>query len=249
MKRLAWAVTGGGSNLRAVAEAMLRIKTELGVKVTTFFSKWGYEVARIFGVLPLVKRVSGGGYYEEVLVGDEAMYLIGRFNLRRYDLLVVAPATSNTIAKMAYGIADTSPTAAYAQAVKSGIPVVVLPTDVPSPQGTVVTESPCYVDRERCLCPQPQEECQAARRCPAGAIEASAGVVRVNLSRCSGCAVCVSACPYGAVKCWDKVTLSVRRIDAENVERLRRLDGTVVVSSVSELVKEVKKHLAEAPRG
>jgi flavoprotein len=49
--------------------------------------------------------------------------------LGRYDRLVIAPATANTVAKCALGIADTLPTNLFAQAGKAGVPSVILPTD------------------------------------------------------------------------------------------------------------------------
>ena len=47
-----------------------------------------------------------------------------------YSVLVVAPATSNSVAKFACGISDTLATNLFAQAGKSHIPVIVYPTDL-----------------------------------------------------------------------------------------------------------------------
>src|SRR5512137_2093997 len=43
------------------------------------------------------------------------------------DLLLIAPATANTISKIAYGIDDTSVTTMATTAIGSGIPVMVVP--------------------------------------------------------------------------------------------------------------------------
>jgi phosphopantothenoylcysteine decarboxylase/phosphopantothenate--cysteine ligase len=45
----------------------------------------------------------------------------------RADLLLIAPATANTISKMAYGIDDTSVTTVATTAIGTGIPVIVVP--------------------------------------------------------------------------------------------------------------------------
>ena len=56
--------------------------------------------------------------------------LVGRLFSGMYRLLVVAPATSNSIAKFINGISDTLVTNLLAQAGKARIPIVVLPTDL-----------------------------------------------------------------------------------------------------------------------
>jgi len=56
-----------------------------------------------------------------------------------YHTVVVAPATSNTVAKCAYGISDSLPTNMFAQAGKLGIPGLVFACDT---EPVVVTRSP-----------------------------------------------------------------------------------------------------------
>ena len=56
-----------------------------------------------------------------------------------YHTVVVAPATSNTVAKCALGISDTLPTNMFAQAGKLGIPGIVFACDT---EPVVVTKSP-----------------------------------------------------------------------------------------------------------
>jgi len=56
-----------------------------------------------------------------------------------YHTVVVAPATSNTVAKCAFGISDTLPTNMFAQAGKLGIPGIVFACDT---EPVVVTKSP-----------------------------------------------------------------------------------------------------------
>jgi len=47
-----------------------------------------------------------------------------------YRVLLVAPATSNTVAKFVCGISDSLVTNFFAQAGKSRVPVIVFPTDL-----------------------------------------------------------------------------------------------------------------------
>ena len=237
---IAWAITGGGAYLRDCVKVMEYVKNVMKLKITLFLTKWGYEVARIFGVLPTLRAISSGGYYEEFLVGDEGMYYIGRLNTRRYLALVIAPATANTIAKIVSGIADTVATALFAQAEKSNVPIIVLPTDIPNEDGYMVTETPCYIDRNRCLevmC----RECKPLVLCSAKAIKLVEGLPRIDLSKCIGCEACLKACPYGAVKCWEKVALVPRHIDLDNITRLSKMRGVYVVKNPWEIAKKIEE--------
>jgi dihydromethanopterin reductase (acceptor) len=56
-----------------------------------------------------------------------------------YHTVVIAPATSNTVAKCALGISDTLPTNMLAQAGKLGVPSIVFACDT---EPVVVTKSP-----------------------------------------------------------------------------------------------------------
>jgi len=64
---------------------------------------------------------------------------VGRLYDGVYHTVVVAPATSNTVAKCALGISDSLPTNMFAQAGKLGIPGIVFACDT---EPVVVTKSP-----------------------------------------------------------------------------------------------------------
>ena len=54
---------------------------------------------------------------------------VGRFYHGDYHTLVLAPATSNTVAKCVYGISDNLATNVFAQAGKCRVPVIVFACD------------------------------------------------------------------------------------------------------------------------
>ena len=242
-KNIAWVVTGAGAFLRDVVKAMYDFKRRYSVRISTFMTKWGYEVSRVFGVIPVIRKISPGGYYEEFVIGDMAMFYLGRFNMRRYSVLVIAPATSNTIAKIVHGIADNFPSAAYAQAIKSNVPVVILPSDIPGSDGMLETETPCHVVPELCTCIGVHGECVARRVCPVNAIEIVGSKARIDLSKCVGCTLCVSACTGKAIRCWDRIRLRPRDLDLKNIEKLRGFELTYVVGNVEELICRVRRIL------
>jgi dihydromethanopterin reductase (acceptor) len=100
-----------------------------------------------------------------------------------YHTVVIAPATSNTVAKCAFGISDSLPTNMFAQAGKLGIPNLVFACDT---EPVVVTKSP-----------------------------------------------------------HEWVTLRPRRIELDNVERLREIDFCEVVRSPAELEAALERRLLD----
>ena len=237
--RIAWVITGGGSHLRELTDEMLRLKRTYGIKVTLFLTKWGYEVSRLFGVLPKLKVIAPGRYYEEFLVEDEGVYYVGRLNLGRYKTVIIAPATSNTIAKIVCGIADSIASTIFAQAQKSNLPVIVMPTDIPGEDGLMETEIPCSINRDVCMeynC----NVCIPMAKCPVKAIELVDGYPRINYKSCIGCEVCSRSCPYHAVTCWEKVKLYPRDLDVENINKLSKMKNVIVVSKPQEIISILK---------
>ena len=108
---------------------------------------------------------------------------VGMLYEELYHTVVVAPATSNTVAKCALGISDTLPSNMFAQAGKLGIPGIVFACDT---EPVVVTRSP-----------------------------------------------------------HDWVTLRPRRIELDNVERLRGIEFCRVVSSPELLEAALEARLTE----
>jgi len=132
--KVAWGITGGGQHLKETLDVFRKIKGELDPKITTYVSAAGEEVARLYGVFDLLGHVSPGGHYEEIFTqsGQGASCMkAGRFYTREYAALFIAPATTNSVAKIARGIADTLVTNAATFALKYKTPLYILPTDGP----------------------------------------------------------------------------------------------------------------------
>ncbi len=93
--------------------------------VDLFLSRAAAEVMQVYGfpVNDLKQRFK--------LFRDTAASAppVGLFYKGHYDLVVVAPATSNSVAKMVWGISDTLVTNIYAQAGKCRIPSIVFACD------------------------------------------------------------------------------------------------------------------------
>lgn len=119
--RIAWAITGSGHYLNEC----LALAAELS-PVDLFLSRAAAEVLQAYGT-PVA------GLQERFRVFRDSTASappVGLFYNGVYELLVIAPATSNTVAKMVAGISDTLVTNVYAQAGKCRIPSIVFACDV-----------------------------------------------------------------------------------------------------------------------
>jgi dihydromethanopterin reductase (acceptor) len=147
MARCAWAITGAGHFL---ADCVDLISSQRDVDL--FLSRAAEEVVRMYGLEECLLQSARRLYRESRSLASAPQ--IVRFFRGDYDRLIVAPATGNTVAKFAYGIADSLISNLFAQAGKSRVPVVVLPTDVapeidsPGPEGGLVKVFPRPVDLE-----------------------------------------------------------------------------------------------------
>ena len=228
--RIAWGVTGAGHQMKESFEAMKRIKAE-GHAITTFMSRAGEEVARMYGLRETVAEISDGTYLNEVYLDSNqgaSFPKIGRFNVGRYDAFLLMPATSNTVAKIVYGIADTLVTNCAAQAMKSGIPVLVVPVDW---EQKVTSSMPYTIDHAKC---QSCETCEPKEHCPNGAIDG-----QIDLMKCKGCGTCVPLCPFGAISGGGAVPLKIRKVDAKNTRALAKMEGVTIFNDPQEVYEKI----------
>jgi dihydromethanopterin reductase (acceptor) len=225
--RIAWGFTGAGHLLQESVDALVKLSKDHEVTVMT--SGAGEEVLKMYGLFETVKNLTGGKYRELVLESDQrdSYPMTGRFSLGTYDMLVVSPATSNTIAKIVHGIADSLITNAVAQAGKGKVDTYIVPVDLES--GDVETVLPSKLELELCKNCEP---CQAAAACPQDAITPG---VEINLLKCEGCGTCQTACPFSAVTGGKIITIHMREIDIENTSKLHNIEGINILSHPKEL--------------
>ena len=118
--RLAWAISGSGHYLEECLDIIRGLD-----RVDIFYSKAGEEVVRMYDHDPRIVN-EGGRIYRDRAASSPP---VGLFYRGDYHTLVVAPATSNTVAKMVLGLSDTLVTNVYAQAGKCRVPSIVLACD------------------------------------------------------------------------------------------------------------------------
>ncbi len=147
MKRIAWGITGGGQFLEEAVAWLTR-----SADVDVFLSRAAEEVIRMYELEEVIYN-SGARVYRASHAPVSAPQ-VARFSRGVYSVFLVAPASGNTVAKFVCGIADTLITNLFAQAGKSRVPIVVLPTDVaeeidsPTPKGGTVKVYPRRIDLE-----------------------------------------------------------------------------------------------------
>ncbi len=142
--RFAWALTGSGHYLEESIELISRLDD-----VDLFLSKATEEVLHMYGYDKALREAGIRTFRDNTA----SSVPVGQLYLGEYHTLVLAPATSNTVAKCVAGISDTLVTNMYAQAGKCHIPSVVFACDTapvvitPAP-GRMVTVYPRNVDQE-----------------------------------------------------------------------------------------------------
>ncbi len=143
-ERLAWALTGSGHDLKECLEFLM----DLG-QVDVFLSKAVEEVLVMYKYIDRLRTAGIRMFHDSTA----SAVPVGQFYEGNYHTLVIAPATSNTVAKCVAGISDTLVTNVFAQAGKCQLPIIVYACDTkpvvitPAP-GKMVSVYPRAIDLE-----------------------------------------------------------------------------------------------------
>lgn len=126
--KVAWGITGAGDKIAEYIKIMKDLKEEYknAVDIHVFISKAGTTVLKYYKVMDELKNS-----FPKVMVESDSNspFLAGWLQIRKYDFLLVAPATSNSVAKIVNGIGDTLLTNSAIMSLKAFVPVYMAPTD------------------------------------------------------------------------------------------------------------------------
>ncbi len=178
--RIAWGITGCGDYLKESLDIMKDVTKEHGLDVRVFLSQAGEMVVKWYKLFNDLKTSFPKTYSEK---SPNIPFLVGDLQLGKYDFLLITPSTSNTVGKIASGIADTLLSNAAAQAMKARVPVYIYPAD--QKKGEIVTDLP------------------------------------------------------GG----KKLTLTMRDVDLDAVEKLRKMKGITVLGHPDEIREIIRKHI------
>lgn len=180
--KVLWGITGSGDRIEDTVNIMLMLQRKYDLDIRAALSKNGERVARMYEVWDQLKDCS-----KEVLVekGPNEPWLAGPLQMGKYDIFLVCPATANTTAKIAHGIADSLISNCVAQALKANREVYIYPVDQAPGKTTTIL--------------------------PGG----------------------------------KQLTLTIRDVDVENSEKLKRMKGITVISQLGDIEGIIERHLAE----
>lgn len=168
-QRLAWALTGSGHYLKECIEIIGGLED-----VDLFLSKAAAEILQQYGYTHNVGRV-----FQDKTASAVPVEL---FYHGVYHTVVIAPSSSNTVAKMVCGISDNLVTNIFAQAGKCRVPTIVFACDT-----------------------EPELESEAPKE--------------------------------------HMVKVYPRRIDLDNMEKLKTFEETTVVADMAELESAIQKRM------
>lgn len=227
--RIGFAFTGAGHLLNESVQVAEKLAKDH--EVTIFLSGAAEDVLKMYGLYERVTRLTGGKYRELATDSNQKFSypITGRLSLGKYDLLIVSPATANTVSKIVHGIADTLVTNAVAQAGKGAVNTLMVPVDIhPGPIDTVL---PSKMETTKC---QNCDECVAALVCPEGAIIPHD---EIDLTKCVGCGQCRNTCPYDAISEGKIITMYMRDIDIENTRKLAEIDDIQIFEHPKDILE------------
>jgi archaeoflavoprotein AfpA len=139
IKRVAWGITGSGDRLLEVFNVMKEVRKQYqnDARITVYLSKAGDLVVKYYRMF---KDLQTEFEKTRVEINSNLPTLAVQLQSGKIEFLIIAPATSNTVAKLANGIADTLLTNAAIMALKAFVPVYILPCDYK--EGVTVTQLP-----------------------------------------------------------------------------------------------------------
>ncbi len=127
-RKIAWGITGAGDRIAEYVQVMKELKQEYEatVEIQVFVSKAGETVLKFYNLENEIRQNFPKFIIE---LNANSPFLAAWMQIHKYEFLLIAPASSNTVAKIACGIGDTMLTNAASMSLKAFAPVYVVPVD------------------------------------------------------------------------------------------------------------------------
>ncbi len=127
-KKIAWGITGSGDRIVETVEVMKEIQKKYNdlLDIRVFVSKAGEQVIKYYKLFNDLEKNFDKVWVE---INANSPFLAGQLQVRRYEFLLLAPTTSNTVAKISLGLADTLLSNAAIMSQKAFVPTYIMPCD------------------------------------------------------------------------------------------------------------------------
>ncbi|MDD1741908.1 MAG: archaeoflavoprotein AfpA [Methanotrichaceae archaeon] len=138
-KKIAWGITGSGDRIVetvAVMKEMQQYYNDI-LDIRVFVSKAGDQVIKYYKLFNDLEK-----HFDKIWIEINANspFLAGQLQVKKYEFLLLAPATSNTVAKIALGLADSLLANAAIMAQKAFVTTYIMPCDYK--EGIITTKLP-----------------------------------------------------------------------------------------------------------
>lgn len=137
--KIAWGITGAGDKIEETVQVMMELKDkyEEQIDIEVFVSKAGDQVIKYYEISHEIETRFDKVWVE---INANSPFLAGNIQLGKYKFMLVAPGTSNTVAKIALRMGDTLISNAAIMGQKADIPLYILPADYE--EGIIITKLP-----------------------------------------------------------------------------------------------------------
>ncbi len=138
-RKIAWGITGSGEKIAETVAVMRKMKEKYREEfdIRVYISKAGDQVLKYYNLSNTLETFFDKTWTE---INSNAPFLAGQIQLKEFEFLLIAPSTSNTVAKISLRIADTLLTNAAIMGQKTSTPIYIMPTDFR--EGIVTTKLP-----------------------------------------------------------------------------------------------------------
>ncbi len=130
-RKIAWCITGSGHYLKESIDLLLKLEN-----VDLYLSKAGEEVLKWYDYDLSIFKKKKIKIFKDITASASPVSLLYE---SVYKLIIISPATSNTVALMAHGISNNLITNMFAQAGKCEIKSLVFACDT---EPVVITQAP-----------------------------------------------------------------------------------------------------------
>ena len=139
LPKIAWGITGAGDKIAEIVETMKDIKRQADgiAEIDVYISKAADTMLKFYRLEDEVKANFARVMVE---VNANSPFLAAWLQSSKYEFLLIAPCSSNTVAKIANSISDTMLTNAALMGLKAFKEIYILPTDYR--EGVVYTKLP-----------------------------------------------------------------------------------------------------------